>query len=193
MKFMRNSSFSPILIFKNIKQMKYIIVLIAVIILIGGQTSFSQNGYIQGKLIDYNTNGVLPGVTINYFTHSEEKNGTWSKQDGTFKLKMRDDSTHLVIRFVGCFVTKIYNIPKEIELIDLGELKMVPNHSQPQFRMDGSFVEATLEQKEKDRKLRKDVLKKYRINVLGKKLKPSFDGDEIIFDFNAKKKKPNSR
>ena len=36
---------------------------------------------------------------------------------------------------------------------------------------------------EKDKNLRKKVLKKYHPKILGKRLKPYFEGNKLIFDF----------
>jgi hypothetical protein len=44
-------------------------------------------------------------------------------------------------------------------------------------------------QKEQDKILRMNVLKKYRIKILGKKLKPYFEGKYLVFDFNKNENK----
>ena len=46
--------------------------------------------------------------------------------------------------------------------------------------------------REEDKRLRKEVLKKYRIKVNGKKLKPHFEEKILVFDFDRNGKKNKS-
>lgn len=50
--------------------------------------------------------------------------------------------------------------------------------------MDGTTVEMTEEEVAIVQKMKKDVLEKYRIKMLGKELKPYFEGKYLVFDFN---------
>jgi len=167
--------------------MKYKIIIVAILILLGNQKIFSQNLYIKGKYIGYETSYVMPGVSISFHTHSGEKHAGSSDADGIFELKMQDDSEYLIFRYVGSYGIKILNIPKGHERIDFGEIKIVDNYEQLyQLRMDGTTAELSEEQVAIIEKKKSDVLEKYRIKVLGKELKPYFDGKYLVFDFNKK-------
>ena len=80
---------------------------------------------------------------------------------------------------------KLIKIHGKIKQIDLGEIRMVKNFGLPESTMDGSLLELTKEQIEKDKKLRKDFLENYRIKIFSKNLKPYFAGNYLVFDFNS--------
>lgn len=171
-------------------KMKYKILIVAILILLGNQKTFSQNSSTKGKCIEYKTGNVIPGVTMSFHTPSgiEYGNGEWwSDINGIFELKMGDDSGDLIIRFLGCYTIKILNIPQGLKHIDFGEIKMVENYGRAQFYMDGTPAELSEDQIEQDKKMRKDVLRKYRIKILGKKLKPYFEENYLVFDFDKNK------
>lgn len=170
--------------------MKYKVVIISVLILLGNQKTFSQNSSIKGKCIEYETGNVIPGVTMSFHTHSDKVYGYgewWSDKNGIFELKMGDDSGDLIIRFLGCYAIKILNIPQGLKHIDFGEIKMVYICDQVQYYMDGTPAELSEEQIEQCNKMKKDVLEKYHIKILGKKLKPYFEENYLVFDFDENK------
>lgn len=164
--------------------MKNKVVIISMLILLASLNSFSQNSSIKGIFFEYETGYVLPGVTMLFQTHSGKKYRAYNDNNGIFELKMGDDSGDLTIRFLGCYAIKILNIPQGLKHIDLGEIKMIRNDGRPQFNMDGSAGEIPKELIEKDKNLRKEVLEKYRIKILGEELKPYFEGEYLVFDFN---------
>jgi len=76
------------------------------------------------------------------------------------------------------------NIPIEKKHIDLGEIKMAQNYLLSNMIICGPSTPINESDKQKDIKLKKDILEKYRIKVFGKKLKPYFEARNLIFDFN---------
>lgn len=167
--------------------MKYKIIIVAILILLGNQKIFSQNSFIKGKYIGFETSYVMPGVSMSFHTHSGEKHAGLSDANRIFELEMQDDSEYLIIRFVGSYAIKILNIPEGHKQVDFGEIKIVDNYEQSyQLRMDGTTVELSEEETDFIEKKKRDVLEKYRIKVLGKELKPYFDGKYLVFDFNRK-------
>ncbi len=78
------------------------------------------------------------------------------------------------------------NIPEKDKTIDFKEIKLVSDHRWDNMTVGGPPLNKfQVEfQKERDKKLRMNVIKKYRIKILGKKLKPYFEGQYLVFDFN---------
>lgn len=164
--------------------MKYKIIIVAILILLGNQKTFSQNSSIKGKCIEYKTSDLMPGVSINFHTHSGKEYLASTNNDGIFELKIGDDLGNLIVSFIGCYGIKLLNIPQGLKHIDLGEIKIVELDGRFQFDMKGCAVVLSEEQIERDKKWRKDILEKYRIKVLEKELKPYFEGRYLVFDFN---------
>ncbi len=168
--------------------MTHKIILAAFLILSANQT-FSQDS-IKGRFIDYETNRTLPGVMIR--DGNNFSNGRISDRDGNFKLKVEGSKRKLEIYFVGCYAIRLINLPKGDNNIDLKEIKMVRNHLTEHIVVGGPSLPFSEYQLEQDKKLRVDVLEKYRINILGKNVKPYFEGDYdpnggdkyLIFDFD---------
>ncbi len=168
--------------------MKYTTIVITVLILLGNPKAFSQSSSIKGKFIEYETSNVIPGVTMVFHTYSGKEYEAYNNVNGNFEVKIGDEPGDLIVRFVGCYTIKIRNIPQGPKHLDFGEIRMVQNYGRPQFNWDGSAAEIPKELIEKDKNMRNDVLKNYRIKVLDKKLKPYFDGVDrehqyIVFDF----------
>jgi hypothetical protein len=164
------------------------IILAAILILSASQT-FSQDS-IKGRTFDYETSLTLPGVTI--INGNNRLNGTISDRDGNFKLKVEGSKRKLEIYFVGCYAIRLINIPEGDKTIDLKEIKILRNHLTDHIVVGGPSLPFSEEQLERDKKLRMDVLENYRINILGKNVKPYFEGDNnlnggdkfLIFDFD---------
>jgi len=162
--------------------MKLKITFAIIIALLTFQKSFSHDALFKGKIVNYETNAPMPGVTILEKNHPP--NGTISDKDGNFEIKIESDTTHLEFYFVTCYPIKFMNIPIEKKHIDLGEIKMAQNYLLSNMIICGPSTPINESDKQKDIKLKKDILEKYRIKVFGKKLKPYFEARNLIFDFN---------
>lgn len=167
--------------------MKCIVVIFIILILSGTQSGFSQNSSIKGKFIEYETGSALPGVSLVFQAHSGKEYETSNELNGVFEFRIGDEPGNLIIRFLGCYTIKILNIPQEFVPLDLGEIRMVQNYGRPQFYMDGSAAEIPEELIEKDKNMREDVLKNYRLKVNEKQIVPYFEGNHLIFDLKQKK------
>lgn len=161
--------------------MKCKIVMITIFMLLGNQKTFSQHSSIKGKIIDYETNYAITAVTL---VPDSIQNGGLSDMNGNFEIK--GNTRQLKISFVGYYSIKFINTPIENKHIDLGDIKMVSNHLMDNVPVGGPPCDLydSDKQKEQDKRLRKNVLKKYRIEIFGKKLKPYFEGKYLVFDFN---------
>jgi len=142
----------------------------------------SSRDDIKGRIILYETNETLPGATI--FDLRNNKLGATSDRYGNFNLEVKGDKRDLQIDFVGCYRIRIINIPKTDKAIDLQDIKMVLNHLEDHLVAGGPSRPFSEEQTVKDKKLRTDVLENYRVNILGRNLKPSFEGQYLVFDFD---------
>jgi hypothetical protein len=167
--------------------MKNIILIVTVLILIGNQENSGQNSSFKGKFVDFETGKVMPGVTMTYYAQSGKDYKGYNEGNGTFELKTGAESGDLVIQFLGYYSIKLVNIPNGIKQIDFGEIKIVKNFGLPESYMDGSLAELTKEQIEKDKRMRKDVLENYHIQVFGENIKPYFEGNYLVFDFSGLK------
>lgn len=161
--------------------MKYKIIIVAILILLGNQKIFSQNSFVKGKIIDYETNRPMPGVIV---VENFPSNGTISGMDGNFEMHIKSNTKQLEFNFIGYYPIKFINIPVEKKHIDLGEIKLVQNYLMSNIIVGGPPTIINEYDKQKDEKLRNNALRKYRIKVLGKKLKPYFEGNKLVFDFN---------
>jgi hypothetical protein len=161
--------------------MKYKIIIVAILILLGNQKNFSQNSLVKGKIIDYETNRPMPGATV---VENFPSNGTISGKDGNFEMHIKSNTKQLEFNFIGYYPIKFINIPVEKKHIDLGEIKLVQNYLMSNIIVGGPPTKIDEVDKQKDEKFRNNVLKKYRLKVLGKKLKPYFEGKYLVFDFN---------
>ena len=101
--------------------------------------------------------------------------------NGNFEIK--GNSRNLELIFVGYYPIRFNNIPIENKHIDLEDIKMVANHIGEDIATGHPYV-INKHDIEEDKRLIKNVLKKYRIKACGKKLKPYFEGNKLIFDFN---------
>ena len=163
--------------------MKYKIIIVAIIILLGNQKTFSQSASIKGRVIDYETNYAIHAVTI---IPDSIPNGALTDMNGDFEI--RDNTRQLELLFVGYYPIRFINIPIENKHIDFGNIKMVANHLGEDVATGEPYI-ISGHSKEEDNRLRKNVLKKYRIEVLGKKMKPYFEGNKLIFDFSRNGRK----
>lgn len=164
----------------NYKHMRINIIVVAIIIFMGSQKTFSQNSSIKGRIIDYETNYAIAAVTL---VPDSIQFGGLSDMNGNFEIK--GNTRQLEVSFVGYYPIKFINTPIEDKQIDLRNIKMIPNHLMDHMVVGGppSDLYDFDKQKEQDKILRKNVLKEYRIKVIGKKLKPYFEGNYLIFDF----------
>ena len=163
--------------------MKYKIILVAILILLGNQKIFSQNSIVKGKIVDYETNKPMAGVVV---VENLPNNGTISGKDGNFEMHLKSNTKQLEINFIGYYPIKIINIPLEKERIDLEEIKLVQNYLMSKIIVGGPVTKIDEADKQRDEKLKINVLEKYRLEVLGKKLKPYFEGKYLVFDFSLK-------
>lgn len=161
--------------------MKYRIILVAILILLGNQKIFSQNSLVKGKVIDYETNRPLAGVTV---VENLPTNGTISGKDGNFEIHLKSNTKQLEFNFIGYYPVKLINIPSEKEHIDLMEIRLVQNYLMSNIIVGGPVTKVNEVDIQHDEKLKINVLEKYRLEVLGKKLKPYFEGKYLVFDFN---------
>ncbi len=161
--------------------MKCQITFAIIVALLTFQKSFSQDCYMKGKIIDYETNNAIIGAAI---IPDSYQNGAPSVKNGNFEIK--DNTNNLEILFVGYYPLKFINIPTKQKVIDFGEIRLVQDYRE--FNSGAGIPAIPLSEDliEQDKKLRKDVLKKYRIKILGKKLKPYFEGKYLIFNLNKK-------
>ena len=162
--------------------------LLLIIILYGNQNTYSQISSFKGRTIDYVTNNPIIGATI--IDGNNSQNGTISDLDGNFELIVEGKTGKLEFHYLGCYPIKFINIPIVHTHINFGEIKLVHNHLMDNFAVGDppSKLNDLEKQKEKDKRLRKNVLKMYRIKIPGKKLKPYFDDKYLVFDFNTKNK-----
>ncbi len=166
--------------------MKLKVILIAMLVLLGNKT-YSQESNVKGTIVDYETNITIPGAII--VDSKNSQNATISDVDGNFEIKIQGDTRILEIYCIGYYLIKILNIPDGDNIIDFGEVKLVVNQLINNQVDNGSSAEISEEQKEQNKELRERVLKKYRIKILGKKVKPYFEGNYLVFDFNKNGKK----
>lgn len=162
------------------------VILVTILILLVNKT-FSQESNIIGTIVDYETKRTITGATI--VNSSNSQIGTISDVDGNFEIKIQDDTRNLELYFVGYYPIMILNIPDGDDHIDFGEVKLAENHLMDNQVVGGPSPAISEEQKEQDKELRKNVLRKYRIKILGKKVKPYFEGKYLVFDFNKNGKK----
>lgn len=166
---------------------KYKLIIATILILLVNQT-FGQESYIKGKVIDYETNKTIAGVMI-----SESKNteyGTISDLYGDFGMKLQGNTAELHFNYLSFYPIIFRNIPiRNSKNFDFGEIKLISNHLMDNMTIGGPPIESTEEQKEEDKRLRQNVLKNYKIKILGKKVIPYFEEKCLIFDFNKKGKK----
>jgi len=188
--------------------MKHKIILAAILILLGNQI-FSQDS-IKGRIMNYEGNNPMPpGINVapimepfpaayivdrndNKWGWPSWRNGVISDRDGGFEIKVEGDKKNIEISFIGFYYIEIINIPKSDKIIDLKEIKLVRDHFTDNLVIGGPSLPFSESQAEEDKKLRIDVLEKYRINILGKivkphfevNLKPCYDKKFIVFDFD---------
>ncbi|TKG96552.1 hypothetical protein EYV94_04700 [Puteibacter caeruleilacunae] len=157
------------------------IFLFAILIFLSNQT-FSQSIKFKGKVVDFDTNELLVGARI--VDMNGNKDVAISDLDGNIKFEGKKEIKNLYIRYAGCYRIKLINIPEGGKDIDFGNIKMVPNHHDDNIRIGGPSPELTDEQKKDDERLKREVLKSYRIKIQGKAPKPYFDRSELVFDFS---------
>lgn len=169
-------------------------IIFATILILSGTQTFSQDS-IKGRITGYEGNYIrpvfpgatiiiepMPGVTI--IDGNNRQNGTISDRYGNFKIEVKGDKRELEIQFVGFYGIRFINIPKVDKTIDLKEIKLVTNHLMDNQGVGGPSEPISQEQYEQDKKLRNDVREKYRINILGKNVKPYFERQFLVFDFD---------
>ena len=156
---------------------------ISTFLILIAQLSFGQELNIKGKVVDYESNNAIPSVMIHESENTE--NGTVSDISGDFEIKLQGNTRELQFNYLSFYVIKFLNLPIiDNNTIDIGEIKLVPNHQMEDMTIGGPPVKTTEEQIEKDKRLRQHVLKNYKIGVLEKKLTPYFEENFLVFDFN---------
>ena len=166
--------------------MKKTLLIASVLMLILNLKSSGQNSYIKGGIVDYETDFALTGVAI---VPDSTQNAVLSDMNGNFEII--GSSKNIELHLFPYYTIKIMNIPIENKQIDFGDIKLVANHRYDSIVIGGHSINSINEDDiENDKKLKEEVLKKYRIKVSGKKLKPHFEGKVLVFDFdrNGKKK-----
>ena len=158
--------------------MRYHIILLLTIGLFTSQKGLSQNLNVKGKIIDYETNQIIIGATI---IPEDTQEGALSDKNGYFEIN--DNTQNLEICFVGYYILRFINIPQNQKNIDFGAIRLIQNYLKynngagvPDLPVNDDFIE-------QDKRLKEIVLNNYRIKLLGKKLKPYFEGNYIVFDF----------
>ena len=106
-------------------------------------------------------------------------------QNGAFETDLDLEYHWFLLFMVGYYMVKFINIPTDEKLIDFGEIKMVRNHLGDHMVVGGppSDEYDPVKQKEQDEKVRKEVLRKYRIKVNGKKTKTLLFRTYVNFRF----------
>ena len=165
-------------------RMKYTIVFYSIFMLLVNLKTFSQNSSVKGRCINHNSNVELFYATVSFYAHSGKQFSTAADIDGSFELKIGDESGDVVVILFNCYTIKILNLPSGFKQIDLGEIKMVDSFYRHLFNMDGTLAYGDKKTIDEHNIIRSEVLEKYRIKVLNKELKPYFSGDNLIFDFN---------
>ena len=156
------------------------IFLFAILIFISNH-SFGQSSRFKGKVVDFDTNELLVGAKI--VDVVDFKTVAISDLGGNFKFEGKESVKNLYIHYAGCYRIKLINIPEGEKDIDLGTIKMFPNHYEDNIRIGGPTPELTDEQKKDDKRLKREALKSYRIKIQGKAPKPYFEGKYLVFDF----------
>ncbi|NKI27009.1 carboxypeptidase-like regulatory domain-containing protein [Arenibacter sp. 6A1] len=167
----------------TIYMMKLKFIITTFLILLGNQT-YSQESIIKGRIIDYETNQSITGVNITDLNNTQ--NGTLTDFYGNFELKLQGNTGTLKFYHLGFYPIKFLNIPSGYNHIDFGEIKLASNHLMDNMTIGGPPTKISEKQKKQDKRLRKNVLKKYNIKILGEKLTPYFEGESLIFDYNDK-------
>lgn len=163
---------------------RYELIITTTLILLINPT-FSQESHIKGKIINYETNNAVPGVMI--YEAENTGNGTVSDDYGAFEIKLQGNTGELHFNYLSFYAIKFLNIPIRINKnIDFGEIKLVSNHLMDNMTIGGPAFKSTEKQKEEDKRLRQNVLKEYKIEILGEKLIPYFEGKYQVFNFNKK-------
>jgi hypothetical protein len=162
-------------------------IIFAAILILSANKTFGQDS-IKGRIIDYETIQALSVVTI--VDGNNSLNGTIPDEEGNFKLKVEGNKRNLELYLVSYYPIKFFNIPKGDKTIDFKEIKMLRNHLGDHRVTGMPYRPYSERQWEQDKKLRTDVLKNYRIKIMGKKLKPYFTGpfpehQYLVFDFNT--------
>lgn len=163
---------------------KYQIILVLGVTLLLFQKGYGQDFFIKGKVVDYESTEALQMVQI---VPDNNYDLTATDENGNFVLK---GSTHN-IRFdiIAHYSLRIKNIPVKNEDINLGDIRMVPYHILEHIVIGGKSPEIPEHLIKQDKKLRKEVLRNYRLKIYGEKLKPYFEGSYLVFDFNNKRGK----
>ena len=170
--------------------MKKTLLIVSALMLIVNLKSSGQNISIKGRVIDYELGHPIVGVYVTDNTIPlPGKNGIISDINGDFKIAFNTRS--FVIFFIGYYSIKFTNIPIENKHIDFGDIKLVANHLMDDVVLCEPYKISDVS-REEDKRLRKEVLKKYRIKVNGKKLKPHFEEKILVFDFDRNGKKNKS-
>ena len=164
-------------------------IFLAIILILLGNQIYSQKSIIRGAIRDYETNRKIIGATVVDANNSQ--NGIISDRDGNFKIEVEGDNINLEFYFVGYYPIKFINIPSKYKIIDFKDVKFVSDHLQDNVVVGGppSNLYNLEKQNDQDKALRMNVLKKYRLKIVGKKLYPDFEGKYLIFDFNKRARK----
>ena len=179
-----NITFGNRIIRYNSHNLKPKIIIVIILIFLSTLT-FSQGILIKGKLVDYETNKSILYPKISDL--SDYHNVT-SDEDGNFEIDVKGTEGNLLFEYLGYYPIKFINIPIGDKQIDFGEFKMVRNYFLDNIVVGGGkSIEITKEQKKKVKRLKKDVIRRYRIKLFGKEYKPYFDGqynEKLVFDFS---------
>lgn len=76
-------------------------IILAVILILSGSQTYSQEGRLKGILVDYETNRTIAGATI--IDVNNPRNGTISDGNGNDQLEAGGNKINLELYFVGYY------------------------------------------------------------------------------------------
>jgi len=167
--------------------MKSKIILAAILILFGYQ-AFSQQITMKGRLIDYETGDpiIQQAAVVSVISDNDggAKNESWTEADVEGKFELTGKPEWIEIRYIGYFRVKIINIPKEMNEIDFGDifLAVVPNTPSVAALISGEVDQEELN--ELNRIYIENVLEDFCLDVYGKKCKPYFENQSLVYDLS---------
>ena len=159
--------------------MKSKIILAAILILFGYQT-FSQQITIKGRLIEHETGDPVVFANAIFFVNGYNyESFTASDKDGKFEFTGKPE--WIEIKLIGYFRIRIINIPKEMNEIDFGDIFFTVVKYPPNLGL--IFGEYDQEKEnELNRIYIESVLEVFCLDVYGKKCKPYFENQWLVYD-----------
>jgi hypothetical protein len=152
--------------------------LLVTILTLSHLLGFGQEVTLKGKLLDYETNRIVFAAAV---IADASKYGALTDENGLFEFKA--NTKGLEIYFFGYYPVKMKNIPTGQTSVDFGEIKMLPDHLMDRGIIGGPSIPPDEEMIDKDKELKEAMLTKYYLIVLGDTLKPSFDCQFFVYDF----------